>query len=412
MLRSGAIHALILAVVLVLGRQAAAHAPTFAVYSKYEATTDGARVAFVFALDKGAVLRLLARDAAQADVEPADIARYAPFFSRYLFDRFTVSNDGVACGHRDELGRFFWDERTNRVLAVTSFDCGGELHELTIRSLVTHDMPVSHELFGDLLHGHALVRDVFSGDSVEARVVLPSLPQDGTASVPRTPREHGKLTYVTVPDTERRYEDLARAELRIGGPPQAPVPPPSAPILSFVGEGVRHIVTGFDHVLFIVTLMLVVRSWRHLAVIVTSFTAAHSVTLALATLGVVAVSPRIVEPLIAVTVLVVAVDAVVRPEAKARAAVAFGFGLVHGLGLSSVLRDLGLSGREVIPALFGFNVGVEIGQLAIVAPLFWLILLLRKRETAYARLRGVLCASVAAVALFWIAVRVHDAFSG
>ena len=67
---------------------------------------------------------------------------------------------------------------------------------------------------------------------------------------------------------------------------------------------------------------------------------------------------------------------------------AFGFGLVHGLGLSNVLRDLGLSGRELLPALLGFNVGVEIGQLAIVAPMFLLVLRLRKRETVFARSRN------------------------
>ncbi len=86
-----------------------------------------------------------------------------------------------------------------------------------------------------------------------------------------------------------------------------------------MGEGVRHILTGYDHVAFILTLILAVRSWRQLGVVVTSFTAAHSVTLALATLGLVTLPSRFVEPLIALSVLIVAVDAVARPHAKARA---------------------------------------------------------------------------------------------
>jgi hypothetical protein len=123
-----------------------------------------------------------------------------------------------------------------------------------------------------------------------------------------------------------------------------------------------------------------VRSWRHLAVVVTSFTAAHSLTLALATLGIVSIPSRVVEPLIALTVLVVAVDAIARPQASARAAIAFGFGLVHGLGLSSALRELGLGGRDLV--------------------------------SAYLRVRSAVCALVAVVAVFWIVLRVRQAFLG
>src|SRR5262249_14868985 len=182
--------------------------------------------------------------------------------------------------------------------------------------------------------------------------------------------------------------------------------PPSAleTLTHFVGQGILHIFTGYDHVLFIVTLLFVVRSWRHLAFIVTSFTAAHSITLAAATLGVVTVPSRLVEPLIAVTVLLVALDAFFRPDATARVGMTFAFGLIHGFGLSNVLRELGLSGRELAPALFGFNVGVEIGQLLIVGPVFPLVLALRRKETTYARARNWMCVSVAAVALIWIIV--------
>ncbi len=186
---------------------------------------------------------------------------------------------------------------------------------------------------------------------------------------------------------------------------------PLATLVHFVREGILHIFTGYDHVAFIVTLILAVRSWRQLGWVVTSFTAAHSVTLALATLGIVTLPGRFVEPLIALSVLIVAVDAIARPQAKARTSMAFGFGLVHGLGLSNVLRDLGLSGRELLPALLGFNVGVEIGQLVIVAPMFLLVLRLRRNETAFARSRNVLCAAVAVAATIWLVLRVRAALS-
>jgi len=152
--------------------------------------------------------------------------------------------------------------------------------------------------------------------------------------------------------------------------------------------------------------MLAVGSWRRLAVIVTSFTAAHSITLVVATLGLLTPPARVIEPLIALSVLLVAADALWRPHANARAAVTFAFGLLHGFGLSNVLRDLGLSGRALVPALLGFNGGVELGQLAVVACVFPLILLLRRRRELYGQARMLMCGSVAIAALCWIVVRV------
>jgi hypothetical protein len=118
-----------------------------------------------------------------------------------------------------------------------------------------------------------------------------------------------------------------------------------------------------------------------------------------------------VEPLIALTVFLVAADSLVRPKAAPWALVAFGFGLIHGLGLSNVLRDLGLTGRELLPALLGFNVGVEIGQLVIVAPIFVVVMRLRRHEATFTRVRGAVCLLVALAAAVWIVVRVRTALS-
>jgi hypothetical protein len=390
---------------------ALAHSTTYAVYSKYEATTSGRNVAFVFALDRAAVLSLLEKEVTHAKVAPEAIAEHKAFFSRFLFERFSVSNDGAPCTHPPELGRFFWDEPTARVLAVTSFACAADLATLTIRSRLTHDMPLAHELVGDLKHGKALERSFFAGDEqVEARLVLPALPQTGESTTRARPR--ARFIATAVPDRERRYLSLAEAELGVpleGGASDAR---PGRTVLHFIGQGVLHIFTGYDHVLFILTLVFGVGSWRRLAAVVTSFTAAHSVTLALSTLGLVTVPAAIIEPLIAVTVLAVAVDAVLRPQAGARIAMTFAFGLIHGFGLSNVLRALGLSGGQLLPALLGFNLGVELGQLAIVSPIFPLVMWLRRRQPVYGRARNVLCGSVAVVAVFWIVVRVSEAFTG
>src|SRR5207245_6339075 len=103
---------------------ARAHATTFAMYSKYEATVSGSDIAFVFALDKKAVLQLVEREVAPGPVDARALEGYRGYFSRYLFDRFFVNNDGVACTHPAELGRFFWDEPTGRVLGVEKVHWG------------------------------------------------------------------------------------------------------------------------------------------------------------------------------------------------------------------------------------------------------------------------------------------------
>lgn len=383
------------------------HSTTFAMYSKYEATAVGRDIAFVFALDRGAVAQLLERDIAHAPVELRAIEGYRAGFSQYLFQRFFVSNDGVACSHPDQLGRFFWDEPTGRVLAVTKYRCASELRQLTIRSLLTHDMPSSHELVGDLQYRRALVRSFFSGDDVEAHIALASLPQSAEANGASGARPRGRFSYVALPDRERRYSTLAESELGVALRAEASVDVnPLRTLWHFIGQGILHIFTGYDHILFVLTLLLAVGTWRRLAVIVTSFTAAHSITLAMATLGLVTIPARVVEPLIALSVLLVATDAFLRPRANARALVTFAFGLLHGFGLSNVLRDLGLSGRELAPALLGFNAGVEVGQLLIVAAAFPLIRLLRQRQEPYEHTRRIFCGSVIVMASCWIVLRV------
>jgi hydrogenase/urease accessory protein HupE len=400
------------ALVLSCSLSARAHAPTFAVYSKYEATVSDKDIAFVFALDKRSLLLLLEREIAHAPVDPKAVERYRPAFSTYVFDRFSVRNNGAECSHPDQLGRFFWDEPTYRVLAVTHFHCASPLAELTIRSLITHDMPTSHELVGDLQYRRALVRNFFYGDEVEAHVSLARLPQTGEP-IGAAPRAHGRFSYVAMPDRERRYNGLAAAELGVTSSPVAALGVSRVATLRyFIGQGILHIFTGYDHILFILTLMLAVRSWRRLATIVTSFTVAHSITLVAATLGVVTLPARLAEPLIALSVLFVALDALLRPQANARPIVTFAFGLIHGFGLSNVLRELGLSGRQLLPALFGFNVGVEIGQILIVSPLFWLVLRFRQEPRVYSRTRAMLCGSSAVLAALWLVLRVRAALNG
>jgi hydrogenase/urease accessory protein HupE len=135
-------------------------------------------------------------------------------------------------------------------------------------------------------------------------------------------------------------------------------------------------VTGWDHLAFLFGLLVVGGKLRDAVKIITSFTLAHSLTLALATLNLIRVSPSIVEPLIAASVIYVGFENIVRDNFSKRWMLTFAFGLVHGCGFASVLRDLGVGqdGTSVVTPLVCFNLGVELGQLAIAAimlPLIW-----------------------------------------
>ncbi len=145
-------------------------------------------------------------------------------------------------------------------------------------------------------------------------------------------------------------------------------------ILDFVELGIEHIFTGYDHLAFLLALLLATTTLMSLAKVVTCFTLGHSVTLVLATLGVVALPPRLIESLIALSIAYVAIENFVGRTLVHRWMVTLVFGFVHGFGFSNVLRDMGLGRSRLAISLFSFNFGVEVGQLAFVAILFPLLL--------------------------------------
>ena len=178
--------------------------------------------------------------------------------------------------------------------------------------------------------------------------------------------------------------------------------------VSFVRQGFIHVVPlGLDHILFVLGVFLLSRSWKPLLAQVTTFTLAHSVTLALATFGVVQVSSSIVEPIIAASIAAVALENVFRPRyTKWRLLVVFLFGLIHGLGFAGALSDLELPSSLLAAGLVGFNVGVEGGQLAVISigflATFWI-----RNPQEYRRwvvVPGSLL--IAAMGIFWTIQRV------
>jgi hypothetical protein len=171
--------------------------------------------------------------------------------------------------------------------------------------------------------------------------------------------------------------------------------------------GVEHIFRGYDHIAFLIALFFV-RRFTALLKIITAFTVAHTITLALAALGVVSLPSRIVESAIALSIIYVAAENLWRkaegPSGEHRWKITFAFGLVHGFGFAAVLRELGLPAEGLVRSLLAFNLGVELGQLTIAA-VCWPILLWVARQAWAARVRIVVSSVLLAFGAAWLVER-------
>ena len=299
----------------------------------------------------------------------ADIASYA-------LARLSFSADGRNCPI--DAGEQQIDNHSDGAYTVLSFsaDCGGEIHKLEARYNLFFDFDAQHKGLLQLQSAQGSRPGVFSAD--------------------------------------RPVQEFVLAESSL-----------MAQFLTFIREGIWHIWVGFDHILFILSLLLpsvlVYRQGRwqpaRLAApvfwdvlkVVTSFTIAHSITLSLAALEIIALPSRLVESTIAASVVLAALNNLRPVVLERRWLVAFCFGLIHGFGFASVLADLGLPRDALMLALVGFNVGVEVGQLCIVCAFLPLAYFLR-RSTFY--LKGIMTggsALITLVALIWFVERAFNA---
>jgi len=183
----------------------------------------------------------------------------------------------------------------------------------------------------------------------------------------------------------------------------------AAVVRQFIPAGVRHILVGPDHILFIIGLLLLGGSLSRLVKIVTAFTIAHSVTLSLAALDLLNPPARIIEPAIALSIVYVGADNLIaaREGRDVRVWIAFFFGFVHGFGFANVLKEFGLPRHVLAWSLFSFNFGVEIGQIVIVVAAGSLLAAVRSRSKALAQ-RIVLAGSAAVIlaGAYWFVERV------
>ncbi|MBX7539689.1 HupE/UreJ family protein [Qipengyuania sphaerica] len=248
---------------------------------------------------------------------------------------------------------------------------------------------------GDAVHGHAEI--ICNGQLREPQIGWPDFPGHGEAILRVAPLERAVQVYRLTPD-----EPLATI---------APRASASQVWRSYFVIGVEHILTGWDHLLFVIALVLLVgRAWAVVKA-ATAFTVAHSLTLAAVTLGAAGLPQRPVEALIALSIVFLAVEIArgTRETLTRRLPwlVAFVFGLLHGFGFAGALREIGLPEGEVPAALISFNLGVEAGQLAVIAAVLVTLWGLRSVKPA-AEARAIRLASypIGIIGAYWLVDRV------
>jgi hydrogenase/urease accessory protein HupE len=246
-------------------------------------------------------------------------------------------------------------------------------------------------------------------DGLHVRLALaPPASTDVRVRVPLIGRlALGHRQYVQVRD--RRGAPVAEHVLHAGSSgftlvPDAMPPGHGMGFRAFFLLGVAHIATGYDHLLFLLALLVVGPGPRTAAAVITSFTAAHSITLVLATSGLVRLAPGIVEPLIAASVLYVGLDNLRTRHLAPRWMATFAFGLVHGLGFAGALRDLGVgtAGAPALVPLLAFNAGVEAGQLVVAAVVLPVVWQTQRRPRVFSRLATAGSVLVAGAGAAWL----------
>jgi HupE / UreJ protein len=202
---------------------------------------------------------------------------------------------------------------------------------------------------------------------------------------------------------------------------QSQAPNPWTTFTAFVVQGIWHVWTGYDHLAFLLSLLLPCAltagrgAWRpadglkgvlrDLLRIITAFTVAHSITLGLATLHVVSVSARIIEPLIAATIIIAALLNLFPGAARLRLPLAFSFGLIHGFGFALALSELAPVRGQIVALLAGFNIGVELAQLSVVLLVAPVLVLLRQSAVYATRLMPAASVAVAVAGFIWLSAR-------
>jgi hydrogenase/urease accessory protein HupE len=175
----------------------------------------------------------------------------------------------------------------------------------------------------------------------------------------------------------------------------------------FLHLGFDHILDGYDHILFLLGLVVVIKSWKEMLTVISAFTVAHSTTLVLSALGILNLNPTLTEVLIAASISYVGIENIVRESFPRRWIVSGSFGLIHGAGFSANLTELlssSMTTSSFVHSLIGFNLGIEVGQIFVIA-LMWPALYMIRRSTKEKVIMTEISRMIAAVGLFLVIFR-------
>ncbi|MEO8008171.1 MAG: HupE/UreJ family protein [Betaproteobacteria bacterium] len=263
--------------------------------------------------------------------QPGTAPDYRPLITA-ISKNISMTGDGAACAATE--GRIMPPTANSVSLTGTvDFTCPGEVRKLTIRDDMSEVMGTSQHTLAAIVWSGGSQQFAFGSDARETSVMV---------------------------------SEVAKASRGAG---------------SFFPLGIEHILTGYDHLLFLLALMLRGGGLWSLLKIITAFTIAHSITLALAALDVVVLPSALVESVIALSIAYVALENLLpRYAVSRRWAVSFMFGLAHGFGFSSVLREIGLPKENLLLSLLNFNLGVEAGQLTVVLLVVPILMRLKSRS--------------------------------
>ncbi|MES2695057.1 MAG: HupE/UreJ family protein [Verrucomicrobiota bacterium] len=325
-------------------------------------------VAFTFTYDVLTLTRMTGVDANRdGSITRTELLAAAPAIDSFLRHSIypEINEREAAFGPLDPPT---WPADAGEAIAASDF--GQRLVALTFRNAVLHapdSVAVTFDFFGSLGERHTILGN-FHWNGQENPVVFTRFEPD----------------YLF--DTGYRVPALEQFK-------------------QYLVVGIEHIFRGYDHIAFLLALLFVKR-FRDLLKVITAFTIAHTLTLALAALGLVALPSRLVESVIAISIVYVAAENIWRhTEGAHRWRIAFGFGLVHGFGFASVLRELGLPSEGLVRSLLAFNLGVEVGQLAIAAAC-WPVLRWVSRRTWAGRARAVVSWILLLFGAAWLVDRV------
>ena len=198
-------------------------------------------------------------------------------------------------------------------------------------------------------------------------------------------------------DTEQIIDSLANSDSFFGT------------TFDFLGIGFHHLVIGLDHIFFILTIVLLYTSWRKVFTLTLTFTVAHSITLLFASNSLIQTLQPVIEPLIALSIIIMAVLVMIGKHSeklfRSTIAIVFSFGLFHGLGFAGIVSELSITSDNIVPALLGFNIGIELGQIAVVAVTLPLLLFI-KRFSWYRRFTIISVTLLAVSATIWFVERI------